>query len=324
MLGSRLRSCPSLPPVQWRKVFSGLVLRLFAAAESRLKSEKSVTTPVRPAPSSIKKASAAMTAAASWKLRHGLAGTLITFVLNRSGVAKMASPVPPSMDDCDPKERCRSGPNAGAVYSSLKPCYPGGEFDKATCECSYPLGWESINAAWSILVTSLGRSFYTTPAWHNGYQGYNTQNPSSARVNGIQLNFAGFASSRYCTNVPSVGNDQNGVFHISFDILPREGSEDSVRTRGGCYWPRGCGRATYNNDNGSPSRCISYTVSGFVTGRRREFDSETGRSILRTYLLFDNFDRNDPNADRTSQLNEYPRAGGPITSFFNGGCTCLS
>lgn len=46
-------------------------------------------------------------------------------------------PCPPaaSMESCDPKCRCNSGPCAGAAFSCGDPCQGTAVFNSATCEC---------------------------------------------------------------------------------------------------------------------------------------------------------------------------------------------
>ena len=47
----------------------------------------------------------------------------------------MALP-PPNMEDCNPKQRCNSGPNAGLVYDPKDPCPAFGySFNPSTCDC---------------------------------------------------------------------------------------------------------------------------------------------------------------------------------------------
>lgn len=49
-------------------------------------------------------------------------------------------PCPPaaSMENCDPKCRCNSGPCAGTAFSCGNPCPAGVAFNPQTCECDPP------------------------------------------------------------------------------------------------------------------------------------------------------------------------------------------
>lgn len=95
---------------------------------------RSATRPVRRVPSLSKTASAAPNAAASWKLKHGLAAILKRFALSRSGAADMAAPTPGDMGTCDPKCACNGGPHAGQAFLCDAPC--AGQGEGCTFDCS--------------------------------------------------------------------------------------------------------------------------------------------------------------------------------------------
>jgi len=100
-------------------------------------------TPARLAHFLTTKASAVLTAGASWRPRPGSEVTLTFFALRASGVADMAYPNPPQAgflaanmsSSCNKKKRAIRGPNLGWAYNIAQPCRDDYYWNEVTQTC---------------------------------------------------------------------------------------------------------------------------------------------------------------------------------------------
>jgi hypothetical protein len=134
----------------------------------------------------------------------------------------------------------------------------------------------------------------------------------SSSNNSLRLDHIRFSSSRKCVSNPVI--KQNGVYQVRttqyFD------STQENQTRYACYWPVECNGYRYSSPNGSnDGHCQTTTVTGTVTANRLE------NGFYVEYILFDNYDREDP-AWRPTAPGLETLAGYNIGSIFNSDCTC--
>lgn len=305
--------------LKWLAASCGRLGRRLATAASVRRFAKKGTKRARPVRSSIQRASAVRIVVASWRPRPGSAATRIPCALSRNGVADMALR-PPDMGDCSPKNRCRSGPNAGQAYDPRTPCYAGGVFDPLTCDCAGGQGWDSLNANWSMQRSATGSyasadGSWTTPGWYNGYQTWYVS--SGGLTNAIYLDSAAFVSTTCCAG--GTDSDSSGVWSFKYMVSASSAGLVDPTYRDGCIWPEDCGFCS-NSSNRDPG-CLTTIVYGRLTATRLNPDeTASGGSRRDTYLLFDNIPENSP--EWTPLDPEWIIASAPVITYHNVECSC--
>ena len=236
---------------------------------------------------------------------------------------------PPNMEDCRPKCKCKSGPNAGKVYDPTQPCFPGETFDAGACDCSTGAGWDSLAAYWQMQYTGTGKfagntGRWTAPGWYNGYQSWRA--PSGSRRNQYYLDSAAFVSTTGCCPGPSTYGDRSGVFSIKYKLSSSSlGLVEPIVYRGRCIWPEDCGYRSYckakKDETPGEDGCLTYNVYGRFIATRLEPDPSTPSGWRRdTYVLFNNIPADAPGWRPNEP--DWIIQPGPITAFHNDSCAC--
>jgi hypothetical protein len=236
------------------------------------------------------------------------------------------------MDTCNKKKKCLFGPNEGQAYDPQNPCCGRGIFDAATCDCVPMTAWRDVRARWSVLTTGTGsyegQNYYSEPGWYNGYQTGGTESAYNRFVYLHSMYFASTVAYKGCGFSPA---NKSGVLQFDYTISDSGtglvGLENDVR-RTRCIWPEDCQILNYTCQDyelGSTGS-LTYTVTGWMTASRYEFDDELGEEVIKTYRLYDDLDMNDPNmvpeyiAQNIADIPMF--TGENVGAYFNSDCAC--